>query len=141
MSSRHGINVVFFKDNLTREFLDLSTSKEDQFAGVFEDIYVKIILFFAAIWGYCCIPVMVMIIRFERGGEAGHYRTLINQIVSCVLDQVCFSTGMYEPLLILFYYQRQFCTLRRNTQSIFYGFYLDPFHQSFVTLVISSNSL
>ena len=67
----------------------ISTIKEvDFFAGIYENQIVKWsigITYFLGLFG--CIALR-FIIWFERSGQAGHFRTLVNQLVSYNLEQV-----------------------------------------------------
>lgn len=65
-------------------------TRTDPFSGLYDDIYVKIFSVAFALVGYLCLPAIGLVIWFERSGEAGNFRTLINQLVSCTLDQVRF---------------------------------------------------
>ena len=61
---------------------DYGTDNEDFFAGVYSDkiaVVSMVIMYFIGLVG---IMGIVFIIWIERSGQAGPYRTLINQLVS-----------------------------------------------------------
>ena len=63
--------------------------KEDFFEGLYNNSNMKLII----VLTYCLIVVVLIglgfVLWFERSGQAGHYRTLVNQLSSFNLDQVC----------------------------------------------------
>ena len=63
--------------------------KEDFFEGLYNNSNMQLII----ILTYCLIVLVLIdlgfVLWFERSGQAGHYRTLVNQLSSFNLDQVC----------------------------------------------------
>ena len=72
---------VIPKSNLTQDF----------FHGVFESINMKFLVLGTYGFGTLGILGLLLITHFERSGNAGQFRTLVNQLVSFNLDQVCKS--------------------------------------------------
>ena len=74
------MKTIFFETNNT--IGDYGSDNEDFFAGVYSDkiaVVSMVIMYFIGLVGIMCI---VFIIWIERSGQAGPYRTLINQLVS-----------------------------------------------------------
>ena len=55
---------------------------------------MKVGFFFTQIIAFFASLLIGVIIHFERSGEAGHFRTLVNRLVTFNLDQV--STNAYS---------------------------------------------
>lgn len=66
-----------------------SNVTEDFFHGVFESINMKFLVLGTYSFGTLGILGLILITHFERSGNAGQFRTLVNQLVSFNLDQVC----------------------------------------------------
>ena len=60
----------------------------DFYEGVYDDPFIKSMIGLSFIGAYLALPLSYLIISFERNGEAGHFRTLVNQLMSFSLDQV-----------------------------------------------------
>lgn len=74
------MKAIFLETNITLG--DHGTDNEDYFAGVYSDkiaVVSMVIMYFIGLFG---IMGIVFIIWIERSGQAGPYRTLINQLVS-----------------------------------------------------------
>ena len=63
----------------------------DFFHGVFESTNMKFFILGTYGFGTLGILGLLLITHFERSGNAGQFRTLVNQLVSFNLDQVCKS--------------------------------------------------
>ena len=86
------ITYIFFVDENINSSQLLSATKEvDFFRGIYENQIVSWsmgITYFLGLFG--CIALR-FVIWFERSGQAGNFRTLVNQLVSFNLEQVkCF---------------------------------------------------
>ena len=81
------MNINFVIGNFSKENLE-DFVFTDQFSGLYDDIFIKILSVTFALVGYLSLPAVGLVIWFERSGEAGNFRTLINQLVSFTLDQV-----------------------------------------------------
>ena len=73
----------------------------DDFKHVFESIWIKISVSIFTILGCLSCTGLGSISWFERSGEAGPFRTLINQLVTLALDQisVIFLSGAILEIL------------------------------------------
>ena len=60
------------------------------FDGAYEGIEIKFSFIISYLLGLLGSFGLVLVIWFERSGQAGHFRTLVNQLVSFELDQVKF---------------------------------------------------
>lgn len=60
----------------------------DCFAGVFENPWIKAAMFSLYLFGILGCFGLKFIVWFERSGQAGHYRTLVNQLNSFNLDHM-----------------------------------------------------
>ena len=97
---------IFFIDESIDISQIISTIREvDFFAGIYENQIVLWsigITYFFGLFG--CIALR-FIIWFERSGQAGHFRTLVNQLVSYNLEQVIyiysFKISNLEELYLL----------------------------------------
>ena len=72
-------------DNLTIN--DISVLS-DKYAGVYESKYVAFAFMTTYMVTLVCAPLVAFVIWFERSGQAGSYRTMVNQLASFNLDQV-----------------------------------------------------
>ena len=61
---------------------------DDHFSGLYNDPLTKCTFVLCLFLGFCSVPGMILVIWFERSGQAGHFRTMINQLTSATLDQV-----------------------------------------------------
>ena len=65
-------------------------SQIDDFEGVYGNPFVKLLYVLCYILSLLTLPGFILVIWFERSGQAGQFRTLVNQLVSFCLDQVKF---------------------------------------------------
>ena len=65
-----------------------SNETQDFFHGVFESVNMKFLVLGTYSFGTLGILGSLLITHFERSGNAGQFRTLVNQLVSFNLDQV-----------------------------------------------------
>ena len=65
-----------------------SNVNQDFFHGVFESTNMKFFILGTYGFGTLGILGLLLITHFERSGNAGQFRTLVNQLVSFNLDQV-----------------------------------------------------
>ena len=77
-----------------------SAEDEDAFAGVYESPYFKLAFVSTLLISGFCILGFGFIIWFERSGQAGHMRTLKNQLVSFIMDQVRFSIAFQKGFFL-----------------------------------------
>lgn len=61
---------------------------KDTFEGVFSLWYVNWLTILLYVLGLISCALLVIVSWFEKSGQAGPFRTLANQLVSCQLDQV-----------------------------------------------------
>lgn len=64
--------------------------EQDIFGGIYEDPRIKWPIFGLYILGWFGCGLLRFIVWFERSGEAGHFRTLVNQLNSNNLDLVIY---------------------------------------------------
>lgn len=60
----------------------------DRFAGIFENPWIKYSMLILYLFGILGCAGLKFIVWFERSGQAGHYRTLVNQLNSYNLDHM-----------------------------------------------------
>ncbi len=80
------MNVSYYPNNSLD--LDDFSSSEDFFAKTFEDPFINLVSACIYLLGCIGVSAMVFVIWYERTGRAGHYRTLVNQIVTFNLEQL-----------------------------------------------------
>ena len=73
------------KDDL---FINDTTVLSDKYAAVYESQYVRFAFVITYIVSFLCVPLVAFVIWFERSGQAGSFRTMVNQLASFNLDQV-----------------------------------------------------
>ena len=81
-------NIFLVDENINSSQILSATKEEDFFRGIYEKQIVSWsmrITYFLGLFG--CIALR-FIIWFERSGQAGNFRTLVNQLVSYNLEQV-----------------------------------------------------
>ena len=83
---------LFYKDPLRRSFRDTFSLEIDIYLDPYDSIWLKL----ATISVYCveviASIVMLAFVAFETQGFAGHYRTLINQLLSYLYGGVSIQT-------------------------------------------------
>ena len=72
--------------NITHEF------ENDFFTGIYDSPKLTIAMILTYILCTFCMVGIGYVIWFERSGQAGHFRTLVNQLSTFNLDQVRFFT-------------------------------------------------
>lgn len=89
----------FLKWNFTQKI------PPDDFAGVYEDFWVKVTVFVIYFLGLVSCALLTFVSWFEKSGRAGNFRTLVNQLTSLGHDQMClmfFSAASLDILRIIF---------------------------------------
>ena len=71
-----------FSLNITHEF------ENDFFTGIYDSPKLTIAMVLTYILCTVCMAGIGYVIWFERSGQAGHFRTLVNQLSTFNLDQV-----------------------------------------------------
>ena len=70
---------------------DYQTNNLLLYEDIFSSVPLKIVKVFIFLFGFvCCVP-LAIVSWFERTGQAGPHRTLINRLVSYNMHQVTFS--------------------------------------------------
>ena len=69
-------------------FCTLGDEVQDYFAGIYQSPYIKLAMTLTYSVAVICMIGLGFVLWFERSGQAGHYRTLVNQLSSFNLDQV-----------------------------------------------------
>ena len=62
--------------------------EKDAFAGVYENLNLKLAFAISYIVMIICGLLLGFVIWFERSGQAGHFRTMVNQLTTFMFDQV-----------------------------------------------------
>ena len=87
--SEKGIFHALFEENpLISSFRDLFSSEIDISLDLYDSIWLKLITISVYIVEVIASMVMVAFVTFETQGYAGHYRTLINQLLSYLYGAV-----------------------------------------------------
>ena len=87
--SEKGIFYALFEENpLNSSFRDLFNSEIDVSIDLYDSIWLKLITILVYIVEVIASMVMVAFVTFETQGYAGHYRTLINQLLSYLYGAV-----------------------------------------------------
>ena len=86
--SKASTNIFLIDESINTSQVISAIKEEDFFAGIYENQTVSWLMgitYFLGLFG--CIALR-FVIWFERSGQAGNYRTLVNQLVSFNLEQV-----------------------------------------------------
>lgn len=78
--------------------LEQLQTQEDPFKQLFDDQYQNLALISLYILGLVSCLGLCLVSWYEKSGQAGSYRTLVNQLVSMRLDQV--STNFCPKLRV-----------------------------------------
>ena len=93
---------LFYKDSLGSSFRDSFSLEVDVYLDPYDSIWLKL----ATILVYCvevmASIVMVAFVAFETQGLAGHYRTLINQLLSYLYGGVRIQTRILSQYHLSF---------------------------------------
>ena len=85
---------AFFEENsLTSSFRDPFTFEIDIYLDPYDSIWLKLTTILVYGVEVMASIVMVGFVSFETQGLAGHYRTLINQLLSYLYGGVSIQTG------------------------------------------------
>ena len=91
ISQLFGVNMNNSTISEVFNIISKSNVNQDFFHGVFESTNMKFFILGTYGFGTLGILGLLLITHFERSGNAGQFRTLVNQLVSFNLDQVCKS--------------------------------------------------
>ena len=80
--------------------IDEEDKDQDFFAGLYESPYFKLSMTLTYGVALICMVGLGFVLWFERSGQAGQYRTLVNQLSSFNLDQVFSKQNVYCILQI-----------------------------------------
>ena len=69
-------------------FCTLDDETQDFFDGIYQSPYIKLAMTLTYGVAIICMIGLGFVLWFERSGQAGQYRTLVNQLSSFNLDQV-----------------------------------------------------
>ena len=69
-------------------FCTLDDETQDFFDGIYQSPYIKLAMTLTYGVAVICMIGLGLVLWFERSGQAGQYRTLVNQLSSFNLDQV-----------------------------------------------------
>ena len=68
----------------------------------FKNIYSNPLLNYSMVLiytlGFIGVSGLILVVWFERSGQAGPYRTLINRLVSYNINQVCIKIIILDPM-------------------------------------------
>ena len=65
-----------------------SEEEENAFPGLYESPQIRSAMVLTYMVSFLGLSGLGFILWFERSGQAGHYRTLLNQLISFNIDQV-----------------------------------------------------
>ena len=88
LSEKAIFHALFEKNPLSISFRDLFSSGIDISLDLYDSIWLKLITVLVYIVEVIASMVMVAFVMFETQGYAGHYRTLINQLLSYLYGAV-----------------------------------------------------
>ena len=71
--------------------VDEENKDQDFFAGIYQRPYMRLSIILTYALAVLSMVGLGFVLWFERSGQAGHYRTLVNQLISFNLDQVPFN--------------------------------------------------
>ena len=90
--SGKGIFHALFEENpFNSSFRDLFSSEIDLSLDLYDSIWLKLITILVYIVEVVSSMVMVAFVTYETQGYAGHYRTLINQLLSYLYGAVSYK--------------------------------------------------
>lgn len=75
-------------DNETEAFMLTLHQFKDNFEGAYRYPIINWMMLAAYLLGLVCCAGLLLVSWFEKTGQAGPYRTLVNQLTSTVLDWV-----------------------------------------------------
>lgn len=78
------VNFTLMKNCSAKDLIENS----DFFEGVFEGFQFKFWSLVTYLFITLCVAALVFVSYFERSGQAGHYRTLLNQLLTLNIDQM-----------------------------------------------------
>ena len=90
------MRALYCRLNITHEF------EKDFFTGIYDSPKLTMAMVMTYILCTFCMVGIGYVIWFERSGQAGHFRTLVNQLSTFNLDQVI----LYIHTKILFFAQQ-----------------------------------
>ena len=90
------MRALYCRLNITHEF------QKDFFTGIYDSPKLTMAMVMTYILCTFCMVGIGYVIWFERSGQAGHFRTLVNQLSTFNLDQVI----LYIHTKILFFAQQ-----------------------------------
>ena len=67
---------------------DFKSMDTDFFSGIYQCPLMKFLMIFSYIVGFFGFFGLLIVVWFERTGQAGQFRTLLNQLNSLAIDQV-----------------------------------------------------
>ena len=84
-------NIFFVDENINSSQIFSAIKEVDFFGGIYENQIVSWSMVITYFFGLFECMALRFVIWFERSGQAGNFRTLVNQLVSFNLEQVkCF---------------------------------------------------
>ena len=90
---------TWIETNQTLECLLETKSNEDFFEDIYSDPWINRLMIAIHFITYIPLLGLASVAWFERTGQAGPYRTLINRLVSFQIDSVSTIVGYREPKL------------------------------------------
>ena len=93
-------NIFFVDENINSSQIFSAIKEVDFFGGIYENQIVSWSMVITYFFGLFECMALRFVIWFERSGQAGNFRTLVNQLVSFNLEQVkcfCFIKWVTHP--------------------------------------------
>ena len=84
----NNITVVKFEISWASNYNNYFLDEKDAFTEGFESLNLKLAFALTYSWTIICGLMLMFVIWFERSGQAGNFRTLLNQLASFIMDQV-----------------------------------------------------
>lgn len=98
--------IRWIQTNITLE--DTSKFEEDYFKDVYDNPWINRTIVGLYFGGFVSIIGLIFVVWFERSGQAGPYRTLINQLVIFNIESVrIFFESTHNSILTLYQCFRQ----------------------------------
>ena len=87
---------VFINENQSNTLYNFRVKHADIISDPYDSIWLKLLTVFVYIVELITSIIMVAFVSYEAQGLAGHYRTLINQLLSCLYGMVILLSYLQE---------------------------------------------
>ena len=83
---------------IIRSSFENQTTDTEEWIDPYDSVWLKILTFFIYIVEVSAASIMITFVYYETSGYAGHYRTLINQLLSYFYGGVILTVDGYNKL-------------------------------------------